>query len=146
MTVEEAIETVRNAGSVELIGGAIRYEIRRRSPGVTEALATLKAHKPEALECLSSRTATPTVGSLEAALKGRSIELWSDAAGRLFLVADDEDVTAVTERYGARRGEVYTAGEMRRIVAVNDPKVVAEIHEWKRRFNGKVSDYRKAGR
>jgi hypothetical protein len=29
--------------------------------------------------------------SLESALKGRAVELWSNAAGRLFIVADEED-------------------------------------------------------
>jgi hypothetical protein len=29
--------------------------------------------------------------SLESALKGRAVELWSNAAGRLFIVADEDD-------------------------------------------------------
>lgn len=77
-----------------------------------------------------------------AVLKGRVIELWSDSAGRLFLVADEADARRAMERFEACRGEVYTAAELRRIVAVNDPGVVAEIHEWKRRFDGVVRAFR----
>lgn len=142
MTVPEAIARVRETGSIELIGGAIRYEIRRRGPGITEALATLKAHKPEALEFLSATTTSPETEPMESLLKGSAIELWSDAAGRLFLVADDADARRVMERLGARRGEIYTASEAQRIVAVGDPKVVAEIHDWKQRFDGVVRDFR----
>jgi hypothetical protein len=81
---------------------------------------------------------TETTEPLEAVLKGHSLELWSNSQGKLFLVADEEDVKAVMDRYGARRGEVYTAAEVRRIVTVTDPAAVAEIHEYKRRFEGKI--------
>ena len=79
--------------------------------------------------------------SLEAALKDRAIELWSTATGRLFLVADEADARQAMERFGARRGEVYRAAEVRRIIAVKDPAIVAEIHDWKRRFGGVVQDF-----
>ncbi len=42
------------------------------------------------------------------------------------------------KRFEARRGEIYTAVEVQRIVVVDDPEVVAEIHEWKRRFDGVI--------
>jgi hypothetical protein len=94
-------------------------------------------------------TAQPKVdvlpASLEDALHGRAIELWSTAAGRLFLVADDADARQAMEHFGARRGEIYTAAEARRIVAVGDPKVVAEIHDWKRRFDGVIREFRAGG-
>ena len=80
--------------------------------------------------------------SLEGVLTDRAIELWSTVAGRLFLVADEEDARQAIERFGARRGEIYTAAEARRIVAVNNPAVVAEIQEWKRRFDGVVREFR----
>jgi site-specific recombinase XerC len=105
---------------------------------VTEALATLKTHKPEALEYLSAAQQTEP---MESVLKGSAIELWSTAAGRLFLVADEVDARHAMERFGARRGEIYTAEEARRIIAVNDPAVVAEIHDWKRRFDGVVREF-----
>lgn len=74
---------------------------------------------------------------LEVALKGRAIELWSDALGeRLWLVADEDDAV----RLGELRGTVYTAAEARRIVEIVDPSVVAEVHRWKREFNAKVHD------
>lgn len=73
---------------------------------------------------------------LEEVLKGQAIELWSDAAGRLFLVADEDDA----RRLGEPRGTVYTAAEIRRIVRVADPAIVLEIHEWKRTFNGRLRE------
>ena len=74
--------------------------------------------------------------ALEDVLKGWAIELWSDAAGRLFLVADEDDA----RRLGEPRGTVYTTAEMRRLVHVRDPAIVLEIHEWKRTFNGRVRE------
>ena len=79
---------------------------------------------------------------LEDVLKGLAIELWSDAAGCLFIVADEEDA----RRLGEPRGTVYTAAEMRRVVQVGDPVIVAEIHAWKRRFDGRVREYQSAKR
>ena len=76
--------------------------------------------------------------SLEVVLKGQSVELWSTLAGRLFLVADEEDARLAVEEFQARPGEIYTAAEVRRIVTVTDPAAVAEIHEYKRRFDGKI--------
>jgi hypothetical protein len=79
---------------------------------------------------------------LEAVLKGQAIELWSTAAGRLFLIADEADARQAIVRFGAQRGEVYTAAETRRIVAVKDAAVVAEIHGWKQRFDGVIREFR----
>ena len=45
--------------------------------------------------------------SLEDVLKGLAIELWSDAVGSLFIVADEDDA----RRLGEPRGTVYTAAE-----------------------------------
>ncbi len=82
----------------------------------------------------------PEPESLESVLKGRVVELWSIAAGRLFLVADETDARLASEHFGARRGEIYTAVEARRIIAVDDPSAVAEIHDFKRRFDGMISN------
>jgi hypothetical protein len=79
---------------------------------------------------------------LEDVLKGLAIELWSDATGRLFIVADEDDARRLAEP----RGTVYTAAEMRRVVQVVDPAIVAEIHAWKRRFDGRVREYQSANR
>ena len=79
---------------------------------------------------------------LEDVLKGRAIELWSDAAGCLFIVADEDDA----RRLGAPRGTVYTADEMRRVVQIGDPATVLEIHEWKRTFNARVRECQDAKR
>jgi hypothetical protein len=80
-------------------------------------------------------------GSLESVLRGLAIELWSDAAGDPFIVADEEDA----RRLGAPRGTVYTAAEMRRELQIGDPASVLEIHEWKRAFNGRVPEVQKRG-
>jgi hypothetical protein len=75
--------------------------------------------------------------TLEAVLKGLAIELWADALGeRLWLVADEEDASLL----GEPRGSIYSAAEVRRIVQVVDPNVVAEVHRWKREFNATVRD------
>ena len=78
---------------------------------------------------------TETTKPLESVLKGRAIELWSDALGeRFWLVADEEDAATL----GEVRGTVYTAAEARRVVQIRDPASVAEIHNWKRRFDGVI--------
>ena len=74
--------------------------------------------------------------SLEDVLKGLAIELWSDAAGALFIVADEDDA----RRLGEPRGTVYTKAEMRRVVQIRDSATVLEIHEWKRTFNARVRE------
>lgn len=139
MTLEQAIGEVKRAGALGIVGGAIRYEIRNRSAQTTEALATLKARKAEASAILSDAP-EPKTKPLEDVLRGRSIELWSTAAGRLFLVADEHDARLASERFGARRGEIYTVAEARRIVSVDDPSAVAEIHDWKRWFDGAIRE------
>jgi hypothetical protein len=73
---------------------------------------------------------------LDDVLKGRAIELWSDAAGCLFIVADEDD----TRRLGVPRGTVYTLAEMRRVVQIGDPAIVREIHEWKQMFYGRMRE------
>lgn len=78
--------------------------------------------------------AAESSGFLEAVLKGRAVELWSDSAGRLFLVSDEEDAA----RLGEPRGTVYTAAEAARIVTIADPDVVAQVHLYKRTFDGVV--------
>lgn len=78
--------------------------------------------------------------SLEDVLRGRAIELWSTAAGRLLLVADEEDARPAIERFGAKRGEIYTSAEARRTITVDDPSGVAGIHDRKRRFDAVVRD------
>jgi hypothetical protein len=81
--------------------------------------------------------------ALQDVLNGLAIELWSDVAGSLFIVADEDDA----QRLGEPRGTVYTAAELRRVVQIGDPATVLEIHEWKRQFNGCVREYqaRKGG-
>jgi hypothetical protein len=75
---------------------------------------------------------------LEMVLKGLAVELWSDTLGeRFWIVSDEVDVA----RLGEPRGSVYTASEVRHVVSVNDPEIVAEIHRWKRMMNASISQY-----
>ena len=74
---------------------------------------------------------------MESVLKGKAVELSSDASGRLFIVADEEDAQRLMAD-GVSPGEIYTAAEARRVIQIGDPATVAEIHEWKRRFDGVI--------
>jgi hypothetical protein len=137
--VAEALELIRRVGVAENRGGNLKLKFpERERTALQPAIDTLRSGKAEALALLAETHTEP----LESVLKDGAIELWSTAAGRLFLVADDEDARRAMERFGARRGEIYTAAEARRIIAVKDPTVVAEIHDWKRRFDGVVRDSR----
>ncbi len=139
MTVEQAIESIRRVGSIDVVAGGIRYEIRRRVPETPEALATLKAARPTVLAILSGMTAQPQTAPLESILKGHAIELWSDGLGERFWLLADEDDAALL---GEPRGTIYTAAESRRIVQIADPAIVAEVHRWKRQFEATVSEFR----
>jgi hypothetical protein len=68
---------------------------------------------------------------LEESLKGAAVELYLADGDRLFIVADEEDALKVSEP----RGTIYTAAEVRCIVKLADPNVVAEVQRWKRKFN-----------
>jgi hypothetical protein len=74
---------------------------------------------------------------LEEVLKGRALELYLADGERLFIVADEADAATL----GEPRGTIYTAAEVRRIVQVTDPNVVAEVHRWKRELNATVRDF-----
>lgn len=79
--------------------------------------------------------------SLEAMLKGNAVGLSLVDGDRLFIVADEQDAATLKKP----RGQVYTAAEARRVIAVNDPEAVAEIHKWKRQFGGVVREFRDGG-
>jgi hypothetical protein len=86
---------------------------------------------------LRERLLVPEMDSpepMESVLKGKAVELYLADGDRLFLVADEED----SRQLGEPRGTVYTATEVRRVVQIGDPAIVREIHEWKRRFNGRL--------
>lgn len=123
------------------MASGIRYEIRNHGSQTAEALATLKAKKAEAIAVLSRSSQEMTTASLESVLKGTAIELWSDAAGeRFWLVADEADAATL----GEPRGTVYTAAEARRVIQIGDPATVAEVHSWKRQFDGVISGMARA--
>jgi hypothetical protein len=83
------------------------------------------------------------VDFLEMVLKGKAIELYCNLAeDTLFLVADEDDVSLL----GEPRGTTYTATEVRLVCRIEDKAIVREIHAYKRKFDGKVSDYRPEGK
>ena len=113
----------------------------RQGTSAKDAKAPSVAGDPGLLHLLHTEKVEPQKAEpFEDVLKGLAIELWSDAGGRLFIVADEEDA----RRLGEPRGPVYSAAEMRRVVQIGDPATVLEIHAWKRRFNGRVREYQGA--
>jgi hypothetical protein len=151
--VAEALEVVRRVGAVESSGGNLKIKFPEGERAALQpAIDTLRSGKAEALALLAEsvtqrrftvmNTEPATAEPLESVLKNLAIELWSTAADRLFLVADEEDARRAKEHFGARRGEIYAAAEARQIVTVNNPAVVAEIQNWKRRFDGVIREFR----
>jgi hypothetical protein len=70
--------------------------------------------------------------TLEAALKGLAVELWCDATEqRFWLVADEDDA----QKLGEARGAIYSTSEARLVIQIDDPKMVAKVHAFKREFN-----------
>lgn len=85
---------------------------------------------------------TPEIPPLEEVLKGRAVELYLADGDRLFIVADEADAA----RLGEPRGAIYTAAELHRVIQIADPSVVAEVHRWKRAFNGSVREFQGGSR
>jgi hypothetical protein len=146
--VAEALEVIRRVGVVESSEGKLKLKFpERERTALQPAIDALRSGKTEALALLAEPIEAHNFGrvepqSLEAVLKGLAVELWSNTAGRLFIVADEDDA----RRLGEPRGTVYTAAEMRRVVQIGDPATVLEIHEWKRRFDARVRKYQGAKR
>ena len=92
-------------------------------PGCDGFVATVSREKSE-------------ISPLEDVLKGRAVELYLAGGDRLFIVADEDDARLL----GEPRGTVYTAAELRRVVQIDDPATVLEIHEWKRTFNARLQE------
>jgi hypothetical protein len=147
--VVEALELIQRVGVVESSEGKLRLKFpERERTALQPAIDALRNGKTEAIALLTEPLKDHNFvrvepQGLESVLKGSAIELWSTAAGRLFLVADEADAVQAMERFHANRGETYTAAEARRIILVKDPAVVAEIHDWKHKFDGVVSDFRR---
>ena len=130
MTVVQAISAVRSAGSIEAIAGKLTIRIApARKPELEVALDTLRSNRDQALAIVEQ-------GST---LKGHGVELWSDAMGRLFIVADDEDAELVAMRCHAKRGELWTSKEVTLIARIEDPEARLEIAHFKRTFSGKLA-------
>jgi hypothetical protein len=101
---------------------------------VEKALAVL-AELRGGLEPMPSEpdAATPT-------LKGNAIELWCErAGGRVWIVTDERDAQETIRRFGAGRGEVWTASEIEIVARIHDRAICDEIAMFKRRFDGRVA-------
>src|SRR5262249_39128865 len=73
-------------------------------------------------------------------LKGRAVELWCDrTGGRVFIVADEEDAQEAMRRFSARRGEVWTPGEIELVSRIEDPAIRNEIAAFKCKLDGALS-------
>ncbi len=131
MTVEQAIETVRSSGRVEVEGDRICCRVPRpRSPQVETALTVIRERKPEALRLLEHKP-------LERVLKGTAVALYSNLVKQtLWLVADEEDA----RKLGEPRGTVYTADEIRLVTTIDDPQIVKAVHGLKEKFNVRAGD------
>lgn len=101
------------------------------------ALDVVRAQKTQALVLIGERRERAT-GSLKQVLKGFAIALYCDLVREtLWLVADEEDAEKLAKD-GERRGAIYTGEEVRLVTAIKDPKVVKQVHEFKREFNTRM--------
>jgi hypothetical protein len=73
-------------------------------------------------------------------LKGRAVELWCDrTGGRVFIVADEGDAEEAMRRFGVRRGEVWTPGEIELVSRIDDQAIRDEIAAFKRKLDTALS-------
>src|SRR5262245_19110142 len=109
--------------------GRISADLARREP--------TKPSKPGFVGFVGTVSGdAPDIPPLEEVLKGQAVELYRGDGDCLFIIADEEDAA----RLGEPRGTIYTAAEVRRVIKIADPSVVAEVHRWKRQFNATVRD------
>ena len=139
MTVVEAIENVRQAGGKLFVPGSGRLQARLPSPRPPEldaALTTIREHRNEVLALLAD--AKPPPERIPPVVKGQAVCLYSDLVGEeLWIAADEEDAgTLVTQ--GERRGRIYTRDEVRLVIAIKDPAIVKQVHEFKREFDTRI--------
>lgn len=71
---------------------------------------------------------------LRSVLRNRVVELYLTNGDRLFMVADEDDAA----KLGEPRGSIYTAAEVRLVIQIADPGIIAEVHRWKRQFEATV--------
>ena len=139
MNVAEAIETIRQAGGEFLVPEPGRLQAcvpTPRPPELEVALATIREYRDEALALLT--TSGPPPEKLPPIVKGQAVCLYSDLVGEnLWIVANEEDAQTLVAQ-GERRGQVYTPEEVRLVIAIKDPAIVKEIHNFKREFNTRM--------
>ena len=138
MTVTEALEVIRRAGSVVDVGGSLKLAFpKSMHTELLPAIETLKTRKAEALAQLA-QSDSAELPPIEESLKGRAVELWRDG-NRFFLVADDEDAQEAMGRFGASRGEIWTRGELELVARFEDQAIRDEIEAFKRQTGGSLS-------
>jgi len=132
MTVSEAIREVRKVGSIRAENGKLKVRFPEPERARLEpAMETLRHNRETALQKIEDE--------LESVLKGQAIELYLADGDRLFIVADEAGAAMV----GERRGLVYTAAEVRSVIRIEDPATVAEVHRWKKEFDGILGEVKK---
>jgi hypothetical protein len=73
-------------------------------------------------------------------LKGQAVEVWYEpAGGRVLIVADEGDAQDAMQRFGARRGEIWTAVEIELVGRFADPAIRDEVMVFKRQIDGCLS-------
>src|SRR5262249_1094940 len=72
------------------------------------------------------------------ALKSQAVELWRDGK-RFFVVTDDVDAQEAIRRFGARRGEIWTSGELELVARFEDQATRDAVEALKRELDGSLS-------
>ena len=145
MNVAEAIETIQQAGGEFFVPEPGRLQASvpsQRPPELEAALATIRENRAEVLAVLT--VSERPLEKPPPIIKGQAVCLYSDLVGEnLWIVADEQDAQALVGQ-GERRGQVYTPEEVRLVIAIKDPAIVKQVHEFKREFNTRMLPPHKA--
>ena len=139
MTVEKAIEAIRQAGRIWPEDGYIRADIPKRLMSrLHEEIDTIRNHRKEALSLLSASGLPPE--KLPPIVKGQAVCLYSDLVEEhIWIVADDEDAKTLVSQ-GERRGQIYTPEEVKLIIRIGDPEIAKQAHAFKSELNARMRD------
>jgi hypothetical protein len=139
MTVEKAIEAIRQAGRIWPGDGCIRADVPKRLVShLQEEIDTIRNHRKEALSLLSASGLPPE--KLPPIVKGQAVCLYSDLVGENLWIAADEDDAQILVSQGERRGQIYTPKEVRLIIRSGDPEIVKQAHAFKSKLNARMRD------
>jgi hypothetical protein len=157
MTVAEAIAEIRKTGTIRAENGKLKLRFpeperarlepaievfQRDREAVLRALMGAETYSTTS-PCTSAQKpvaemANPTPETGTSCLKGQAVELWRDG-NRFWVVADEEDAQETIRRFGARRGEIWTPGEIEFVARIPDQAIRGEIEALKRQLDGRLS-------